>query len=185
MSSLPFNPSKEDQVWYYQDSTREETELLVGVPGKPRYVEFEVAEVMFQLFVQADWEELSQHPKCNPKMCPEKRFKRHRNFYVWKLNQFRHWWKTSRLLLRASGGYEYCLDQINWETMASYIVRKRRQAKRALKSMKSIGRGGPSRDFLQNVKPVSWHTPLRLVLTFVVWLFILLNCDVISLGSVY
>jgi hypothetical protein len=40
--------------------------------------------------------------------------------------------------------------------MASYNVAKRKQGKAALKNMKGIGRGGPSADFLSNVKPVSW-----------------------------
>jgi hypothetical protein len=161
MSLLPLNPSKENQVCY-GDSNRTETELLVGVPGKARYIMFEVAEVIIDLFVEKSGDDLNQHPKTNPKQTPEKRFKRHRFYYIYQLNQFRHWWKTSRLLVRTSGGYEYCLDHINWETMASYIVRKRRQAKDALKSMKAIGRGGPSRDFLTNVKPFT--RTIRIVL---------------------
>jgi hypothetical protein len=151
MSLLPLlNPSKENQVWY-GDSNREETELLVGVPGKARYLEFEVAEVIFDLFVHSYWGELNEHPKTNPKRTPEKRFKRHRNYYIYHLNQFRHWWKTSRLLIRTSGGYEYCLDQQNWEMMGAYLVRKRKQAAKALRRMKIIGRGGQSRDFLNDV----------------------------------
>lgn len=39
--------------------------------------------------------------------------------------------------------------------MGAFNVKKHKQAKQALKSMKAIGRGGPSRDFLQNVHPVS------------------------------
>lgn len=35
--------------------------------------------------------------------------------------------------------------------MGAFNVHKHKQAKRALKSMKAIGRGGVSRDFLQNV----------------------------------
>ena len=37
-----------------------------------------------------------QHPKTNPKLAPTLRYQRHRNYYVYQLNQFRHWWKTSR-----------------------------------------------------------------------------------------
>jgi hypothetical protein len=102
-----------------------------------------------------NWNELSEHPKTNPKRPPASRFKRHRNYHIYSLNQFLHWWKTSRQLVRLSGGYEFCLDRTNWEVMAAYTVRKHKQAKRALKTMKAIGRGGPSRGFLQNVNPVS------------------------------
>ena len=98
-------------VWYgdpnHHHQYKEETELLVGIPGKAHYIEFEVAEVISKLFDadSKDWNNLMEHPKTNPKRPPTKRFKRHRNFYIYMLNQFRHWWKTSRLLVRVSGGY--------------------------------------------------------------------------------
>lgn len=91
--------------------------------------------------------------RTNPKLPPTQRFKRHRNFYIFKINQFRHWWKTSRLLVRLSGGYEYCLSTIAWTAMGLYDVTRRKQSKHALRAMKTIGRGGVSRDFLKNVKP--------------------------------
>jgi hypothetical protein len=171
MSLLPLVPDKERQnaVWYGDTTNhhREETELLVGVPGRARYIEFEVAEVIQKIFTtNTNWNDLGAHPKTNPKRPPEKRFNRHRNYYIYMLNQFRHWWKTSRLLVRVSGGYEFCLDRINWEAMAAYTVRKHKQAKRALKSMKAIGRGGPSRDFLHNVKPVSSFLEQRIILSW-------------------
>lgn len=169
MSLLPLNQNKEKQVWYGTSSNREETELLVGVPGKARYIEFEVAEVIFDLFIYTSWKEVNEHPKANPRRAPEKRFQRHRNYYIYWLNQFRHWWKTSRLLLRTSGGYEFCLDPINWELMGTYLVRKRRQAAKALKRVKKIGRGGPVRDFLVNVKPVSFVSSSKLFLISSGW----------------
>jgi hypothetical protein len=51
MSLLPLVPKKERQntVWY-GDTNREETELLVGVPGGAIYIEFEVAELVLKLF---------------------------------------------------------------------------------------------------------------------------------------
>lgn len=117
----------------------------------------EVAETILALFLHTDGrDELNQQPKTNPKRPPERRFKRHRNYYVWQVNQFRHWWKTSRLLVRLSGGYEYCLNPTNWTAMGAYAVQKRKQGKRALRSMKAIGRGGVSKDFLSNVKPVCY-----------------------------
>jgi hypothetical protein len=156
MSLMPLT-SKENGVWYgAREADKEETVLLVGVPGKAPYVEFEVSEVIVALFIDGQHgHDLHEHPKTSPPMCPEMRFKRHRNYYIWTLNQFRHWWKTSRLLVRLSGGYENCYDPINWEAMGTYVVSKRKQGKRAFKSMKAIGRGGPSTDFLSTVKPVS------------------------------
>ena len=58
----------------------------------------EVPELILHMFManfrySAD---LSRYPKTNPKLPPVVRFKRHRNFYIFEINQFRHWWKTSR-----------------------------------------------------------------------------------------
>jgi hypothetical protein len=154
---------QEDRKWYGDGvgpSVDEETGPLLTTSIRGiGLVEVEVAEKILALFLQSEWrDELHQHPKTNPKRPPEKRFRRHRNYYVYQMNQFRHWWKTSRLLLRLSGGYEYCLSPVNWQAMGIYMVEKRKQGKRALRSMKAIGRGGPSRDFLSNVKPVSSST---------------------------
>jgi hypothetical protein len=57
-----------------------------------------VAELILHMFMvnfrySAD---LSRYPKTNPKLPPVVRCKRHRNFYIFGINQFRHWWKTSR-----------------------------------------------------------------------------------------
>jgi hypothetical protein len=46
--------------------------------------------------------------------------------------------------------------------MAVFNVSKHRQSKQALKSMKAIGRGGVSKDFLNNVKPFT--RSIRIVL---------------------
>lgn len=161
MSSLPL-VKQEGRKWYGDGSGPSVDEEAIpffltttSVRGIG-LVEEEVAEKVLALFLQSERKsELNQHPKTSPKRPPEKRFRRHRNYYVFQVNQFRHWWKTSRLLVRLSGGYEYCLNPINWQAMGIYMVEKRKQGKRALRSMKAIGRGGPSRDFLSNVKPVS------------------------------
>jgi hypothetical protein len=150
---MPLNP-KENTVWYGHVEKAAETELLVGRPGKSLYVEFEVAEVVTALFRGDKVHGMYEHSKTNPPFCPEQRFKRHRNPYVYRLNEFRHWWKTSRLLVRVSGGYEYCLSPVTWEQMGWYNVSKRRHGRKALKSMKWIGRGGVSKEFLNNVKEV-------------------------------
>jgi hypothetical protein len=62
---------------------------------------------------------------------------------------------TISLLVRVSGGYQYCLNSVVWVAMGAFNVQKHKQAKQALKSMKAIGRGGVSRDFLAHVQPVS------------------------------
>jgi len=90
------------------------------------------------------------------------RFSRHRNFYVYQLNQFRHWWKTSRLLVRLTGGIIYAIDALNWTTMAMWHTAKQKQAKHALKQMKTIGQGGVIRLFLQVVHPFT--RTIRIVL---------------------
>jgi hypothetical protein len=57
-----------------------------------------VAEIIHVLFLMGNHysDDLSKYPKTNPKLPPEVRYKRHRNFYIYVLNEFRHWWKTSR-----------------------------------------------------------------------------------------
>ena len=162
MSNLPLFEKQEGKPSYgsaNKTTADEETGplLLVATTTSSACTngEAQVAETIVALFLQSDLrDELNQHPKTNPRRPPEKRFKRHRNYYVWQLNQFRHWWKTSRLLVRLSGGYEYCLNPTNWVAMGTYVVKKRKQGKRALRSMKAIGRGGVSKDFLKTVKPV-------------------------------
>lgn len=94
-----------------------------------------------------------QHPNTIPSLCPETRGTRHRHPIVNDINEFRHWWKTSRLLVRLVGSYEWCNDTINWTMMGIYNVSKHKQAHRALKHEKAMGRGGPNRDFLSNVHP--------------------------------
>lgn len=169
MSLIPLKSSKELQSWYgcpagpasdlVETEQVDETTDLIAVDQKThnngQSMQASTGAVIYELFMQAetDWEDVTVHPKTNPKLPPVKRFKRHRNYHIYHLNQFRHWWKTSRLLVRVSGGYEYCLTEINWVAMGLYKVSKHRQAKKALKSVKGIGRGGPSRDFLSNIKP--------------------------------
>lgn len=56
-----------------------------------------VAQVIYVLLWMQHYSgDLNDYPKTNPKLPPELRYKRHRNIYIYKLNQFRHWWKTSR-----------------------------------------------------------------------------------------
>jgi len=156
-------PSKENSIenglslhFYAKDAVRatgEERELLIGKPNLvPGTVEHELAEIIHGLFMHQHHYS-HQHPRTNPTLPPEKRFTRHRNYYIWLLNQFRHWWKTSRLLVRLSGGLVYCEDAFNWAGMAVWDVSHKKQARHALKIVKKIGRGGPIEPFLKQVHP--------------------------------
>eukprot|EP00934_Nitzschia_sp_Nitz4_P003730 Nitzschia sp. Nitz4//scaffold380_size13111//5510//7999//NITZ4_008982-RA/size13111-augustus-gene-0.39-mRNA-1//-1//CDS//3329549879//3720//frame0 len=168
MTAQPLKTSEQAPPWYGASDNLESSPLLpFGSPetdSDPDLLDEMVAEAIYSLFVlqQGHWYDLASHPATNPKLCPERRFKRHRNYYIYQLNQFRHWWKTSRLLVRLTGGYEYCLNEDNWTLMAKYLVSKKRQAKKALRSMKDIGQGGYARDFLQNVK--KFTRTIRLIL---------------------
>jgi polyphosphate kinase 2 (PPK2 family) len=113
------------------------------------------------------------HPKTIPPICPERRGKRHRHPAIRNLNEFRHWWKTSRFLVRLAGSYQWCYDKSNWIAMALLDISSSSSAKfsrkqqkfamrQAIRSVKSIGRGGPIRNFLENVH--AFTRTLRLVL---------------------
>jgi len=144
------------------DEETETTRLIVGISDNQRdslqkmslTSPSSTGRVIYELFLlPKDPGAVHVHPKTHPKMAPELRFARHRNYYVYQLNQFRHWWKTSRLLVRVSGGYEFCINKVHWIEMGLYKVSRHKQAKKALKSVKGIGRGGPSADFLAVVQP--------------------------------
>lgn len=166
MSDLLLKSKTDEQIWYGAPD-HEGAKLFASSLGSDAIiVDVSTAEVIHDLFLhhETNGGELYAHPKTNPKQPPEERFKRHRNYYIYQLNEFRHWWKTSRLLVRLSGGYEYCLLQANWIAMGAFRVSKHKHAKRAFKSMKAIGRGGPSRDFLKNVK--KFTRTIRIILAF-------------------
>ncbi|KAI2512599.1 hypothetical protein MHU86_1818 [Fragilaria crotonensis] len=111
--------------------------------------DLEVRLIIYCLFTVSHYHH--QHPKTIPTLCPEQRGKRHRHPALRNANHFRHWWKTSRLLVRLTGSYEFCHSALNWTTMAKLDVTMRKQGKMALRQVKAIGRGGPNRDFLQNM----------------------------------
>lgn len=131
MSLQPLMSDKSNKTWYGENGDDETKPLVVASIDKINPdVDVDVAELLHSLFLaqNANWNDLDANPKTNPKLCPERRFKRHRNYYIYQLNQFRHWWKTSRLLVRLSGGYELCLNATNWDAMGAYNVIKRKQA---------------------------------------------------------
>jgi hypothetical protein len=128
-----------------------EQELLLGKPNLlPSNVERELAELIYHLFMHHHHHS-HNHPQSSPQLPPERRGRRHRNFYVSQLNEFRHWWKTSRLLVRISGAFTYCVSKMEWQRMAHWNVARSHHSRRAFKQMKTIGQGGASRLFLKQV----------------------------------
>ena len=67
-----------------QQQNREE--LIVGTKNEKR--NHEIADLIFHLFNQHQATSLHQHPKSNPTLPPVKRGTRHRNYYVWQMNEF-------------------------------------------------------------------------------------------------
>ena len=97
--------------------------------------------------------------KSLPAYAPFRRMERHRSFTLWWINEFRHWWKSSRLLVRLAGLWTLaitieCIARM--ESIAPYKKHHKADAKnthRALKVVKQLGRGGPMRWFLNTVQP--------------------------------
>lgn len=136
------------------NEANETTSLLLTTPTQECLhvqEDLEVTIIIYALFTLRHAHH--QHPKTIPTLCPTDRGKRHRNPNVHRMNTFRHWWKSSRLLVRLAGSYEWCHDKVQWALMATFKVAKKNGAKHAFKQMKNVGRGGPNRDFLQGVKP--------------------------------
>lgn len=134
------------------DSSNETTTILMEIKDSGEHVgDEQVAAIIDRLFSTPHYGH--QHPKTIPELAPERRGKRHRNPTLWSINQFRHFWKGSRLLVRLSGSYGWCQNIVTWSLMAVLDVTKKKGAKRALKQMKRIGRGGENRIFLMNVHP--------------------------------
>jgi len=99
-------------------------------------------------------------PKTIPSIPPETRFKRHRAPNFQRLNNFRHWWKTSRLLVRLSGAYVWyryakkvTTATINLTSHNQKILKK--GLKNGLKAVKSTGRGGSTAQFLSDAHPLT------------------------------
>jgi hypothetical protein len=136
-----------------EDPPSETGSILMEIKDTGEHVDGDrqVGEIIYRLFSYPHYDH--QHPKTIPELAPEKRGKRHRNPNLWAINQFRHWWKSSRLLVRLSGSYAWCKDITMWTFMATLDVTRGKGARQALKQVKRIGRGGPNRLFLKNVHP--------------------------------
>lgn len=105
----------------------------------------------------------TSHPpssvKSLPTFVPFRRKDRHRNFYLWWTNEFRHWWKSSRLLVRLAGLYtlamsvEFIDKMMRIEPFKNKSRALEKNSYRALRVVKKLGRGGPMKMFLNNVHP--------------------------------
>mmetsp|Transcript_1008 Transcript_1008/g.2335 ORF Transcript_1008/g.2335 Transcript_1008/m.2335 type:complete len:672 (-) Transcript_1008:914-2929(-) len=91
--------------------------------------------------------------KSVPAFAPYTRKARHRSFYLWWLNEFRHWWKSSRLLVRLGGLYVYSFDPMVAPIILILDPEKHKTIKKLCKFAKTLGQGGPMRDFVKTVKP--------------------------------
>ena len=134
------------------DASNETGSILMEIKDSGEHIngDEQVAAIIYRLFSTPHYGH--QHPKTIPELAPERRGKRHRHPTLWSINQFRHWWKTSRLLVRLSGSYGWCQNIVMWSLMAVLDVTEKKGAKGALKQMKRIGRGGENRIFL-NERP--------------------------------
>jgi hypothetical protein len=91
--------------------------------------------------------------KSIPAFPPYVRTARHRSFYLWWINEFRHWWKSSRLLVRLAG-----LDGLArevWVDMTLVIPKGPKNGRHFRKFAKRLGGGGIMHDFLDRCQPVT------------------------------
>jgi hypothetical protein len=91
--------------------------------------------------------------KSIPAYAPYRRMARHRSFYLWWTNEFRHWWKSSRLLVRLGGLDTQARDPIFWAKMVTLNPLRYKSLRKMTKIVKRLGQGGPMRFFLGRVHP--------------------------------
>jgi hypothetical protein len=107
--------------------------------------------------------------KSLPAYAPFQRQARHRSFYLWWTNEFRHWWKSSRLLVRLAG--LWTLAQLTTTRRKLSAIKPSASSKsthRALRLVKKLGRGGDLAGFLNAVQPVT--RTIRIVVAVWRWL---------------
>lgn len=91
--------------------------------------------------------------KSIPAFAPYRRMARHRSFFLWWTVEFRHWWKSSRLLVRIGGLDTLARDPIFWAKMVSINPLRYKSLKKMSKLVQRLGQGGPMRFFLRRVHP--------------------------------
>ena len=83
------------------------------------------------------------------------------SYIIWKfeftselLQEFRHWWKSSRLLVRLGGLYVYSFDSVSAPKVILLDPERYKSIKKLVKFAKRLGQGGNEmRLFLKTVKP--------------------------------
>ena len=109
-----FRDAESQLVTFFPKDVATERQFLVGKPSLvPDKANVVVAEIIYKLFT-APHHHSHNHPRSTPYLPPQKRYSRHRNFYVYQMNEFRHWWKTARLLVRLAGAWCFVKIEINW-----------------------------------------------------------------------
>ena len=109
----------------------------------------------------------SHRVKSIPPFAPYRRFSRHRSFHLYWLNEFRHWWKSSRLLVRLAGlAILYSYPEVQ-TALAVLNVTKHKDRSRAFKWMKKLGRGGEMSPFFKTVQPFT--RSLRIIVAVWRW----------------
>lgn len=106
--------------------------------------------------------------KTIPYEAPYRRFARHRSFRLWWLNEFRHWWKSSRLLVRLAGLETFASNPTTWKQLTTVNILYRRGFKTAFKLGKRLGQGGVMRAFLKLAQPFT--RTIRLVVAAWRWI---------------
>jgi hypothetical protein len=108
--------------------------------------------------------------KSLPAYAPFRRDARHRSFYLWWTNEFRHWWKSSRLLVRLAGLWTLAVTSTYIQKLAAIDVTHAasKNTRRALRLVKRLGRGGDLRGFLNAVQPLT--RSLRIVVAAWRWM---------------
>jgi len=178
-----------DLMKSYDDDEQQEM-LLMLLYGESRRAAVEPLDGLSPLSVTGSittTDGYTTHPrpvstvKSLPAFAPFRRTARHRSFYLWWINEFRHWWKSSRLLVRLAGLFTLALTGVFLQRMLSvtpyhvlphlsnksnkwshkqkkhalklFYKEMNRNTRHAVKIVKKLGQGGPMRFFLQYVHP--------------------------------
>lgn len=105
---LPPDVENSNGRYQYKSVEMEKSGDFVGSPGTMTVIneeDLEIRDLLTRLFEKEHWwsyynskSRVGSTTKSHPPYAPERRGRRHRDPRVYWLNEFRHWWKTSRLL---------------------------------------------------------------------------------------
>lgn len=88
-----------------------------------------------------------------PLSAPYGRLKKNRSYGLVWINEFRHWWKWSRLLVRLAGLYSYVQEKAVWSRILSRSLLKKKGPSTTLQLIKRLSQGGRVRAFMKNSQP--------------------------------